>query len=334
MLNFLRQRRQNILIKIILGVIILSFAAFFGATTLSPGARRAGTPARVNGEDINPQLFAYVYNSQLDKMRSLFKEKIPENFLNNIRQSVLGSLINRQLIVQNLKKLGLGASPDEVADYVKNDPLARNPRTGEFDFDYYVNNFLPGFQYSRGISYERYVKDSLASQKLFAKFEAILSPTDKELEWQKKIRDTRFEFEVIKIDKEDKAIAQKIFADWKAGRDIGDQLKKKKFRKTKTPKLTYTRLRTVFGGKADIEHLKTLTGLTKKHPFPTEPIKEGRFYYLVKMVNREQPDEALTEEEKAELKQAYQDQITQALQNAYVQDLRENAEIKVYEFAN
>ena len=126
MLTFLRNKKENILIKIVLFVIILSFAAFFGASTLSPGARRAEVPAIVNGEDINPSKYNYYINNRLEQLRKVFKSKIPEQFVTNAKRNVLYSLINQELIHQALDKFGFRTSDAELVEFIKTDPQFRN----------------------------------------------------------------------------------------------------------------------------------------------------------------------------------------------------------------
>lgn len=359
MLNFLRQKKENILIKIVLAVIILSFAAFFGASSLSPGARRAGSPGSVNGQELNATFFAFVLNNKLESARSKLGGKLPEQYVTFIKQDVLSELVDRELLVQNLQKMGLSASPDEVATFVKEDPLARSPRDGRFNLTYYKNSFLPGYRQRRGKSYESDVINQLTAQKFFSEFNNVIKPNKQELERELRLKDTKYKFAVIKVSKKEappkkdqnekdqkekdqdekdikktkvsaKEKAQKIYDLWTQNKDIKKLLDEYKLKERKTPDLNYARLKSVFGGKVDTKNIKTLLSLSKKNPFPKSYIDEGNFLYLIKLEDIKEPETTIKKEEYSQLQESYQENITNNLVSAYIIDLRDKADIEIY----
>lgn len=343
MLNFLRQNKDNFLIKIILGVITLSFAAFFGASSLAPSAPRGQAPATVNGEYISSKRFNSIVSDRLEQLQAQFKDQVPPNFSKTLGRQVLSQLINQELIHQELQKIGLKTTTDELIEYVKKSPQFQ--REGQFDLNFYEKRFLPGYQLSTGTSYEQDVMRELAQVKFFEEFQELVPADDKELENENWLSQAKLKFEVIavpiadtlpeeKTGKEEltpKEKAEKTFTLWKSGKNIDDWLKTHRLTKKETPELTYRRIKFIFGGKGETKHLKSAIALTKKDPFPDAPIKEGNYYYLIKLVDMKKPESRnLETEQLAKMKESYQKSVTAQLQNSYIKYLNNKADVEVF----
>jgi len=80
MLTILRQKKESFVIKFIMFTIILSFAAFFGISSLAPGNLRTQIPAVVNGEDINGKKFDFYYNVEIDQKGAAIVQFIKRNY--------------------------------------------------------------------------------------------------------------------------------------------------------------------------------------------------------------------------------------------------------------
>jgi peptidyl-prolyl cis-trans isomerase D len=115
MLQSMRQGAQSTTAKIIIGLIVLSFAAF-GLETLLPGG--AGTSvAEVNGEEISPFVLQEAVTQQKRQLISILGEDIDPALLDDerLQPRALESLIQRALLLQTASKLNLVASDAQIA---------------------------------------------------------------------------------------------------------------------------------------------------------------------------------------------------------------------------
>ncbi len=124
MLEDIREKSQGLTAKIILGLIILTFAvAGVGSYTNSVDT----SVATVNGEAISQQAFNKAYQAQRGRMAQQFGEMFEtlsndENYMANFRQGVLDNLINEKLIDQNSEALAIRVSDERLKDTIRNMP--------------------------------------------------------------------------------------------------------------------------------------------------------------------------------------------------------------------
>lgn len=114
MLQSMRQGAQGTTAKIIIGLIVLYFAAF-GLETLLPGG--AGTSvAEVNGEEISPIALQEAVTQQKRQLISILGESIDPAMLDDerLQPRALESLIQRALLLQKASELRLVASDAQV----------------------------------------------------------------------------------------------------------------------------------------------------------------------------------------------------------------------------
>ena len=124
MLEDIRESSQGLTAKIILGLIILTFAvAGLGSYTNSVDT----SVATVNGEKISQQDFDKAYQAQRNRMAQQFGEMFEtlsndSNYMANFRQGVLDSLINEKLIDQSAQSLSIRVSDERIKDTIRNMP--------------------------------------------------------------------------------------------------------------------------------------------------------------------------------------------------------------------
>ena len=101
------------------------------------------TIARINGEDISPDRFNNVVNQQLQNIRTS-GQTIDDFQLQRARNTSWENLLQDILVSQEVKRLGISASDDEVIYHLENNPppfLTQNPTfqtNGIFDKDKYL----------------------------------------------------------------------------------------------------------------------------------------------------------------------------------------------------
>ncbi|WP_033081290.1 SurA N-terminal domain-containing protein [Colwellia psychrerythraea] len=124
MLEDIREKSQGLTAKIILGLIILTFAvAGVGSYTNSVDT----SVATVNGEAISQQAFNKAYQTQRGRMAQQFGEMFDTlsndaNYMANFRQGVLDNLINEKLIDQNSKALAIRVSDARLKETIRKMP--------------------------------------------------------------------------------------------------------------------------------------------------------------------------------------------------------------------
>ena len=114
MLQSMRQGAQSTAAKIIIGLIVLSFAAF-GLETLLPGGAGSSV-ADVNGEEISPFALQEAVTQQKRQLVSILGDNIDPAMLDDdrLQPRALESLIQRILLLQKSTSLNLVASEAQV----------------------------------------------------------------------------------------------------------------------------------------------------------------------------------------------------------------------------
>ncbi len=136
MLDFLRKKKRSWIITFLLGVIILVFIAFYGGSKY----RDEGSPdvAKVNGEAITQREFAIEYERAVDRYRDLLKGSLTPEMLKslNIKRTLLDELIQKRLLLQEARQLGLTVTDDELANFLSLAPEFQV--AGRFNKERYV----------------------------------------------------------------------------------------------------------------------------------------------------------------------------------------------------
>jgi peptidyl-prolyl cis-trans isomerase D len=124
MLENIRESSQGVTAKIILGLIILTFAvAGIGSYTNTVDT----SVATVNGQKISQSAFNKAYQAQRNRMIQQFGEMFETlsndaNYMANFRQGVLDNLINEVLIDQNNNSLAIRVSDERLKETIRTMP--------------------------------------------------------------------------------------------------------------------------------------------------------------------------------------------------------------------
>jgi len=118
MLDFLRKRKRSWIITILLGLIIIVFIAFYGGSKYRDTGGQ--DVAEVNGEVITQREFALEYERAVDRYRELLKGSLTPEMLKslNIKHTLLDELIQKQLLLQEARAMGLTVTDDELASFL------------------------------------------------------------------------------------------------------------------------------------------------------------------------------------------------------------------------
>ncbi|MEQ3527720.1 SurA N-terminal domain-containing protein [Pseudoalteromonas piscicida] len=167
MLEKIREGSQGPAAKIVLGLVILSFAlagigGYLGQTTEQP-------VAEVNGVKISQTKFSRAYSNERARLEQQFGEYFAQiaadpNYMAQIRQGVVDQLVQQELQTQLAKELGLRVSDEQVKKAIVEMPYFQIG--GEFSNDRYLQvirqmNFQPD-------SFREYLRDEMTRAQLIS----------------------------------------------------------------------------------------------------------------------------------------------------------------------
>ncbi len=151
MLGWIRNNTDSPVVKIILGVLSLTFVFFFGSSALF--GDRTEVVAEVNGEVIRDVHILPMMQQQVRFQRQFNKDAEPD--MERIRQQVLDSVIDQRLLVQAAKKEGFLVSDKELRRAILENPSFQDDN-GKFDkalYDRYAGR--------AGSTFERDLREQL-----------------------------------------------------------------------------------------------------------------------------------------------------------------------------
>lgn len=136
MLNVMRKHAGSWMIKVILFAIVIVFV-FWGVGSFR--SKETSKVASVNDEIITLSDFRRAYNNLLDQYRQRFGASLNDGMIEmlQIKNQALNQLIDRTILLQEAKKLGLQVADAEIAESIMNTQIFQT--NGSFDSRRYRN---------------------------------------------------------------------------------------------------------------------------------------------------------------------------------------------------
>ena len=196
MLRYLREQSGSWIIKIILGLIIIIFAFFFGVGGFGPKNR--GPVAMVNDQPITFSEYKKSYEAIVQQIRTRLGDSYNDKILEqlNVKKTALDSLIEEKLVAGASEKLKIKITDKELAHSVNEYPYFQN--NGQFDFNKYKdilarNSMTPEmFEFSQ--------RKSLTQQKVKKLLFDTITISDMEaLQWHEYLN-TKVSINYLKFD--------------------------------------------------------------------------------------------------------------------------------------
>jgi len=132
MLRILREHAQSWMLKAILILVALSFVLFFGGYAYFR-EKKVTYAAQVNGVTIGSREYYDALQNQIKQYREAlgpsFSEKMVEQL--HLNDKTLDDLIDKILILQEAKRLGLSVTDEELRDAIESTPAFQE--NGRFD---------------------------------------------------------------------------------------------------------------------------------------------------------------------------------------------------------
>jgi peptidyl-prolyl cis-trans isomerase D len=129
-LSLMRRHAKSWLIKFLIGMIAVVFIFYFG---YSFTARSGVKIAYVNGEPISGVEYQKTYRRYLENLQKAYKSVWNENLIEefDLKNKALEELINRKLVSQEARKIGLDITDKEIQDEILSYPAFQY--RGRFD---------------------------------------------------------------------------------------------------------------------------------------------------------------------------------------------------------
>ncbi|HEX9453169.1 MAG TPA: SurA N-terminal domain-containing protein [Candidatus Binatia bacterium] len=210
MLDFLRKRKRNWIIIFFLGVIIVVFALFYGGNNKLRD-QGSGEVAEINGEIISQNEYAQQYQRAVDRYRQMLKGSLTEDMIKglNIKGNVIEELIQKKLVMQEARSLGLTASDDDIANQLSKVPEFQV--AGRFNKDRYLqileaNRLLPG-------QFEEDQREQLTLNRLYSIILDAIQVNDAEVRERYRLENEKVDLNFIKLAVSDFVSAVKLSED-------------------------------------------------------------------------------------------------------------------------
>ncbi|WP_411752704.1 peptidylprolyl isomerase [Serratia sp. (in: enterobacteria)] len=168
MMDNLRAAANHVVLKIILGLIILSFL-LTGVVSYQGSA--GDYAAKVNGQVIERAQLEQAFQSERSRMQQELGDRFSamagnEGYMQQMRQQVLSQLIDKSLLDQYAKTLGLSASDDQVKEAIRQEAYFQTD--GKFDNAKYLDLITrSGFSADQ---YAQYTRQRLINQQMIQGF--------------------------------------------------------------------------------------------------------------------------------------------------------------------
>lgn len=199
MLDFLRKRRRSWVVTILLGVIVFVFVLWgVGSYVNEP---RLDSVAVVNGEVISQREFEMRYQRFIELYRDLFKGALTQETIRglNLKSAILEELVQRRLLMQEARRLGLEMTDEELMD-----SIARLPDfqvNGRFN----KNRYLQALR-SRRLTpgqYEIERREQITIQKLYDIIQDTVHVTEAEVRDRYRLEQERINLYFIRLSASD-----------------------------------------------------------------------------------------------------------------------------------
>ena len=228
LLSLMRKHAKSWLIKFLIAIIALVFIFYFG---YSFTAREGAKVAEVNGEIISALEYQKTYRDLLTNLQREYKNVWNDNLIKtfDLKNRALEDLINKKLISQAARKIGLDVTDKEIQDRIIEFPAFQY--NGRFDENRYkallANNRM------KPKDFEATIAEELLQQKLMQFLLTFLPVTDQEIldrytysNQQVKISFVQFLPEDFKdVVKVDQASMEKYFEEHKEKYRIPEKVK-------------------------------------------------------------------------------------------------------------
>ena len=189
MLQALRNNMRHIMVVVAAAFILtIIFSWGMGGFKNRKTRAQSGILGIVNGQQITVQQFSYLVDQEIDQVKSTQKKETLTDFeVKNIRDRVWDRTVQDMLMSQEVKRLNIQVTSDEIVMQLRNNPpeIIRNHESfqtnGEFDRSKFEQALRDPANYNIWRDLENYYRNSLPLQKLGAWIMSTVRISDGEI---------------------------------------------------------------------------------------------------------------------------------------------------------
>ena len=169
------------------GVLFVLFMVMSDSKIMEVFGGRTNNIAVINGKDISYNDFQAALEQEKENRKQQTGEDVPDDQYEQFRQQVWDGLISRTLIEQEVKRLGITVSDEEVKDVILSDDppafLKQNfiDSTGKFNKEQYLNAIYDPQNEKVLLQAEDYVRQMQLNQKLQSMLLASVTVSEQEV---------------------------------------------------------------------------------------------------------------------------------------------------------
>lgn len=200
MLDFVRTKQKSIVIKVVFGLIILSFVIGYAMLT-SPGdsAKDGQTElaVTVNGQDISFGDFQMAYGNLYRLYQNVYREQFTPTLERQLKlvQKSLDGVVNQTLMLDEAKRQGLQVSKQELVDAIAKIPAFQ--KDGAFNKDLYLQALRA--QRLSPEEFEEMQRRDLLIGKVRDGLQNTVTVSDTEIEKEFRDREEKINLEIVRI---------------------------------------------------------------------------------------------------------------------------------------
>ncbi|MHB8708511.1 MAG: SurA N-terminal domain-containing protein [Desulfuromonadales bacterium] len=200
MLDFVRTKQKSIIIKLVFGLIILSFVIGYAMLTSPGDGTNAGQPnvaVTVNGKAVAFSDFQAAYGNLYQLYQNIYQEQFTPTLERQLKlvQKSLDGVINQTLLLDEAKRQGLEVSKQELVDAIAKIPAFQ--QNGAFSKERYLQ--VLGAQRLSTEEFEEMQRRDLLVGKVRDGLQKNVTVSDAEIEQEFRNREEKVNLEVVRI---------------------------------------------------------------------------------------------------------------------------------------
>lgn len=322
------RRSLRYTLKVTLWIVILSFVVTifyaWGVRSTPFGGVGSGVVAKVAGEPIHFDEYQRAYRQQYEFYRKLLGEKFDDAAAQELKDRTLDGLILKHLALQEAKRMGLSVSPEELRAEIKAYPAFLEG--GRFSRERYLQLLE-----ANRLTPERFEED-LRRDLLLRKVEELIkasvkvSPLEvREAYWTAKEK-VKVEYVAIFPPRDAKEEIERLLAALRRGRSFKRAAREAGLKVVELgPFAREDPLRDI----PDEAVFKQAAFTLEKRGEVSPLIQGAQAAYILRLLDRQEPDAARFEKEKASFRQGFLLEKRERLFGEWLKGLRARAKIQI-----